>query len=81
MKPKPKTVVCDLLGFRQGVSVRRGRGTAWNWIYITTPKKVSIILQDAIEIVLIRLGLVGIYMSDQPGDNTRNPNVSWETRE
>lgn len=73
---RPKKVVCDLLGYREGVSVRRGRGTSWNWIYIETSIKVVREMQDTIEKKLLDLGLVGTYLSDQPGIDIYGTNVS-----
>lgn len=73
---KPKKVVCDLLGYRECVSVRRGRGTSWNWIYIETPTKVAREMRDTVEKKLLDLGLVGTYLSD--GSDIRNTNVLWD---
>jgi len=75
---RPKKVVCDLFGYHKNVSVRRGRGTACNWIYIETPTKVAQEMQDTIEKELLDLGLVGTYLSDQSGSDVWSTNVSWE---
>lgn len=76
---KPKKIVCDLLGYRDGVSVRHGRDTACNWIYIKTPTKVPQDMQDTIERELRDLGLVNTYLSDGlPCSDIRNTNVTWK---
>jgi hypothetical protein len=56
----PKDVVCDELGFRTGVSVRRGRGAAHSWIYIKTSGKVDQVLRDTIENRLMAAGVCGM---------------------
>lgn len=78
---KPKQLVTMLLGYTHRVSVRRGRGTAQSWLYIHTVTKISQEEREIIEKRLVAEGLCGTYASDQPGIDTRDACVSWNSIE
>ncbi len=61
-------------------SVTYGRGTAYHWLHINTPRKVPDDVQAYVEADLINEKLCGSYFSDcGPGDSW-SACVLWETQ-
>ncbi len=65
--------------FNKVLSVRKGSGTASNWLYIVTKDAVHMYAKGWIEAKLHSAGMMGRYYSDGgPGDNW-NACCRWET--
>lgn len=61
-------------------SARRGRGTAYNWWYITTTEPVDYSLQKEVGEFLVDNNFASSYYTDYGPNNTYSPCIRWEVR-
>ena len=72
-----KKLILTLLKEYGKISVKRGRGTAFDWLYIHTTKKVPQEKQEETEKELVAKKYCGTYLSDQPNITSRDAKVIW----
>jgi len=78
-KKTAKQIVCEELGLPSSqVSVRKGRGTARNWIDIATSKKIPDDVRDSVEKKLVAEKRCGKYFTDYGPKNSWEPCVAWK---